>query len=109
MPGAAPPGSFMNVAALARSTRQMLNIGSIDDNAALVKNRPVLCNRAAIKLRASNLTRFNYPAIIYLLITCRCGSVAEQLIRNQQVAGSNPAIGSRESKAPPYLEGLLVF
>ena len=29
----------------------------------------------------------------YYFLICRCGSTAEQLICNQQVAGSNPAVG----------------
>ena len=32
---------------------------------------------------------------------CRGSSVAEQLIRNQQVAGSSPALGSMENRVVP--------
>ena len=37
----------------------------------------------------------------------RCSSVAEQLIRNQQVAGSSPAAGSRNKPAAPITYELL--
>jgi hypothetical protein len=44
-----------------------------------------------------------------LLVSHHIPKTPKSKIRNQQVGGSNPPIGSIENESPPRLEGILFF
>ena len=50
-----------------------------------------------------HLTNSVLCGIILLLRFANVAQLAEQLIRNQQVGGSNPPISSKQKKSPPGL------
>lgn len=60
-----------------------------------------------ILLYNSSCKRMGLKASILINNASRCGSVAEQLIRNQQVGGSNPPIGSTSNSQPASNCGFL--
>lgn len=61
--------------------------------------------------RSLDVVKDIFPAVLHQkkLIIRWCGSMAEQLIRNEQVAGSIPVTSSKQNSPQPFRMGTVLL